>query len=168
MCAGVAVHPDAALSKGEPEGLDVSAQLPGAAGAQPVSGYLPPNSRSSGFPAQQRAHAQGPQGEHALSPKQTYLNRYLKGSGGAEETGCTERAHHCEFLMVGGSSTNVHIKVNQSKHRISSDLINEVKSAAVDIANTSLSLCKNQCARESVPAELLPGSRERSRTRILL
>lgn len=105
---------------------------------------------------------------HALSAKQTYLSRYLKGSGGAEETGCTERAHHCEFLMVRGSSTNVHININQSKHRISNDLINEVTSAAVNIANTSLSLCKNQCARESVPMELPPGDRERNRKRILL
>lgn len=65
LCAGVTVHPDAALSEREPEGLDVSAQPPGAAGAQPVSGHLPADSRGGGLPAQQRAHAQGPEGEHA-------------------------------------------------------------------------------------------------------
>lgn len=61
---GVSVHPDAALSEGEPEGLDGSALPAGAEGAQPVSGHLPPDCRCRRLPAQQGAHAQGPQGEH--------------------------------------------------------------------------------------------------------
>lgn len=74
LSVGVSVHPDAALSEGEPEGLDGPALPPGAERAQPVSGYLPPDRRGCRLPAQQRAHAQRPQGEHAhyiLSSVQT-------------------------------------------------------------------------------------------------
>lgn len=72
LSPGVPVHPDAALSEREPEGLDGSALPPGAEGAQPVSGYLPPDCRGRRFPAQQGAHAQGPQGE------QTHCTLILK------------------------------------------------------------------------------------------
>lgn len=61
---GLPVHPDAALSEGEPEGLDGSALPAGAKGAQPVSGHLLADCRSCRLPAQQGAYAQGPQGEH--------------------------------------------------------------------------------------------------------
>lgn len=66
VLSGVPVHPDAALSEREPEGLDGSPLPPRAEGAQPVSGHLPPDCRGCRFPAQQGAHAQGPQGEHTL------------------------------------------------------------------------------------------------------
>lgn len=127
LCAGVTVHPDAALSEREPEGLDVSAQPPGAAGAQPVSGYLPPNSRSSGLPAQQRAHAQGPEGEHAHV-----------------------RFHHnmpqmC-MKILPGMKKEPDFHIHQSKHCKSNDLINEVNSEAVNIATLRYH-CRNRCAR---------------------
>lgn len=62
FAAGVLVHPDAVVSEGKPEGLDVSVLPPGAEEAQPVSGHLPADCRGRRLPAQQGPDAQGPQG----------------------------------------------------------------------------------------------------------